>query len=255
MIDYVSFLLRIADLSDPIALKFYNADELGVEIKANETPVSAGDLAIENEIRRLVGKEMPNLSIVGEEYGLTQGDSNVKLIIDPIDGTKNFIKGIPFFATLLAIEEDGEVVAGLVSAPANNDRWWAQKGQGAFHNGKQIKVSDVARVEDCLAVHGSIFGSEASDDPQKVLNLLSRTYRQRGFGDYYPAMLVAMGLADFAIDFKLKEWDIASLKIIVEEAGGQFSDTAGQDNIYSGNFVVSNGKLHADVVNALDGLT
>jgi len=254
MTDYTSFLLSIADVSDPLAMHYYQADELGVEIKDNETPVSAGDLAIENEIRRLVADKMPDLSIVGEEYGLTQAESNVKLIIDPIDGTKNFIKGIPFFATLLAIEVDGEVVAGLVSAPANNDRWWAQKGQGAFHNGKKIQVSDTATIEDCLAVHGSIFGSEASDDPQRVLSLLSRTYRQRGFGDYYPAMMVAMGLADFAIDFKLKEWDIASLKIIVEEAGGQFSNTAGENNIYSGNFVVSNGRVHNDVVTALDGL-
>ena len=100
-----------------------------------------------------------------------------------------------------------------------------------------------------------MFGSEASDHPETVLSLLEKTYRQRGFGDYYPAMLVAMGLADFAFDFKLKEWDIAALKIIVEEAGGQFSDTAGKDSIYSGNFVLSNGQFHQDIVTHLNGLT
>ena len=138
MTDYSSFLNKIADLSDPIALKYFKAEELGVEIKDNQTPVSAGDIAIEDEIRRLVAQEHPEFSIVGEEYGSTQTDSDVTLIIDPIDGTKNFIKGIPFFATLLAVEVKGVVVAGLVSAPAQNDRWWAQKNKVRFTMAKKL---------------------------------------------------------------------------------------------------------------------
>ncbi len=125
---------------------------------------------------------------------------------------------------------------------------------GSFYKDKKIHVSDVKTIDASLAVHGSIYGSEASDNPDVVSNLLSKTYRQRGFGDYYPAMLVAMGLAEFAIDFKLKEWDMAALKIIVEEAGGRFTDTAGNDSIYSGNFIASNGQFHDDLVSSLDGL-
>ena len=136
MPNWIPFLKNISDVADEIALHYFNSTSLDVEIKDNMTPVSAGDLAIENEIRSLVKKEHPNLSIIGEEYGETTADSKLKLIIDPIDGTKNFIRGLPFFGSLFAIEDDGHVVAGMVSAPALNDRWWASKGEGAFYGPK-----------------------------------------------------------------------------------------------------------------------
>ena len=140
MSSWIPFLTKISDVADEIALHYFNSASLDVEIKDNMTPVSAGDLAIENEIRALVKNEHPELSIVGEEYGETTTDSKIKLIIDPIDGTKNFIRGLPFFGSLFAIEDDGQVVAGMVSAPALKDRWWAEKGAGAFYNGKQIRI-------------------------------------------------------------------------------------------------------------------
>jgi len=254
MQDWIPFLKDIAELSRPIAMKHFQSSGLGVNVKADQTPVSQADLEIENHIRKLVNERYPDLSIMGEEYGETKGESDTTLIIDPIDGTKNFIAGIPYFATLLAIESRDVVVAGLVSAPATGDMWWAQKGQGSFHNGKPIKVSTVASLDKALAFHGSLFGSEAADDSTPVLSLLKQTYRQRGFGDYYAHMLVAMGLGEFAFDFKLKPWDIAPLKIIVEEAGGQFSDVDGHDTIYSSNLITSNGILHDLVQKQLHGV-
>ena len=170
MSNWISFLTRIADIADDIALEYFNSAKLGVEFKDNMTPVSAGDLAIENEIRALVKKEHPELSIIGEEYGQTSADSDLTLIIDPIDGTKNFIRGLPFFGSLFAIEDHGEIVAGMVSAPALNDRWWASKGAGAFYNEKQIHVSTITTLDEANGLHGSIFGSEACSTLNRLSN-------------------------------------------------------------------------------------
>ncbi|RAP34253.1 histidinol-phosphatase [Candidatus Marinamargulisbacteria bacterium SCGC AG-439-L15] len=254
MTEWVHFLQKITEETDKIAMRLFKAHDLGITIKDNMTPVSQGDLEIEDHIRHLVKQSQLEISIIGEEYGETRSNSNLKLIIDPIDGTKNFIRGLPFFATLLAIEEDGEIIAGLVSAPATGDKWWAEKGKGSFHNGKKIHVSEITSLDKSLALHGSLFGSEASNTPEPVISLLQDSYRQRGFGDYYPHMLVAMGCAEFAFDFKLQIWDIAPLKIIVEEAGGRFSDTDGVTTIHSGNLITSNGHLHDTVQDRLNGI-
>ena len=254
MNSWIPFLTKISDLADDIALHYFKQASLKVEFKDNMTPVSAGDLAIETEIRKLVKDEGLDLSIIGEEYGETVADSDIKLIIDPIDGTKNFIRGLPFFGSLFAIEEKGAIIAGMVSAPALHGRWWASQGQGAYYNGQKISVSDINSLDQANGFYGSLFGSEASQTPEKVIELLRDTNRQRGFGDFYPHMLVAMGCGEYAIDFKLNVWDIAPLKIIVEEAGGKFSDTKGQDSIYSGNLICSNGKLHNTVLNYIQGI-
>ena len=250
---WIPFLNRISDVADEIALHYFNHEKLGIEIKDNMTPVSAGDLAIENEIRSIVKSEHPELSIIGEEYGETITDSSVKLIIDPIDGTKNFIRGLPIFGSLFAIEDNGEIVAGMVSAPALNDRWWASKNNGAFYNDTKISVSNISNLDEANGLHGSIFGSEACSTPEPVIQLLQDTYRQRGFGDFYPHMLVAMGCGEYAIDFKLNVWDIAPLKIIVEEAGGTCTDSNGNHSIYSGNIISSNSNLHSKVLSYIKG--
>ena len=255
MKNWIPFLQHITELSDPIALKYFNADDLKVDIKPDRTPVSQGDQDIEDFIRQLVAKEHPELSILGEEYAKTKADSNLTLIIDPIDGTKNFIAGIPFFATLLAIEQDGEVIAGLVSAPATGDKWWAAKGEGAFHNGKLIHVSQVNNIEHSMAFYGSLYGPEASKEAAPVLALLKQTYRQRGFGDYLQHMMVAMGKGEFAMDFNLKPWDIAPMQIILQEAGGVCTDSSGVKNLYGGNAISSNGQFHQKIIDVLAGLT
>lgn len=252
--DWLSFLQTIVQQSDEIALKYFHADELDVEIKPDRTPVSQGDQDIEDFIRSLVAEQHPELSILGEEYGETKTDSNVRLIIDPIDGTKNFIAGIPFFATLLAIEENGEVIAGLVSAPATSDQWWAAKGEGAFHNGERIHVSQVSKIADSMACYGSLFGQEASQHAEPVLELLQQTFRQRGFGDYLQHMMVAMGKAEFCMDFNIKPWDIAPLMIILQEAGGVCTDSSGNATIDGGNAICSNGQFHDHIIGTLAGL-
>ena len=253
MSNWIPFLTELSNVADDIALHYFKSSSLNVEIKDNMTPVSAADLAIENKIRALVNANHSELSIIGEEYGDTVGSSNVKLIIDPIDGTKNFIRGLPFFGSLFAIEDDGHIVAGMVSAPALNDRWWAEKGQGAFYNGTSMQTSTIDTLKEANGFYGSLFGSEASSTPEPIIQLLKDTYRQRGFGDFYPHMLVAMGCGEYAIDFKLNSWDIAPLMIIVEEAGGQCSNTFGEHTIYSGNIVSSNKKLHATVLDYIKG--
>lgn len=253
MSSWLPLLTKISDISDDIAMHYFNSTALGVEIKDNMTPVSAGDLAIENDIRAIVTNEYPDMTIVGEEYGETIGSSKIKLIIDPIDGTKNFIRGLPFFGSLFAIEDDGEVVAGMVSAPALTARWHAEQGRGAFYNGAPISVSTIHQLSQANGFYGSLFGSEASDTPEAVIRLLANTNRQRGFGDFYPHMLVAMGCGEYAIDFKLNIWDIAALKIIVEEAGGRCTDTNGASTIYSGTIVSTNGALHTVVLDYIKG--
>ena len=254
MSSWIPFLTKISDIADEIAMHYFNQASLDIEIKDNMTPVSAGDLAIENEIRSFVKKDHPELSIIGEEYGETKTDSGLKLIIDPIDGTKNFIRGLPFFGSLFAIEDKGKVIAGMVSAPALHGRWWASLGNGAFYNGKQIQVSTISSLDKSNGFYGSLFGSEASKTPDKVVELLKDTNRQRGFGDFYSPMLVAMGCGEYAIDFNINVWDVAPMKIIVEEAGGRFSDTNGTSTIYSGNMICSNGHLHQTVLNYVQGI-
>jgi histidinol-phosphatase len=249
MTHWIPFLTTIADHADTIAMSHFKSSTLDVQIKDNQTPVSAADLAIENHIRATVRDQNLPLSIIGEEYGSTlHPNSTLKLIIDPIDGTKNFIRGLPFFGSLFAIEDNGQVIAGMVSAPALHGRWWAQKGHGAYYNGDRIHVSGIDSLANANGFYGSLFGSEASKQPDRVIDLLRDTGRQRGFGDFYPHMLVAMGCGEYAIDFNLNAWDIAPLKIIVEEAGGQFSDTSGKDTIYSGNVITSNRVVHHTVV-------
>ena len=252
---WTDFLRSITEKTDPLARRYFNATDLTVNIKPDHTPVSQADQEIEVLIRECVAQEHAALSILGEEYGETQTNADSKLIIDPIDGTKNFIAGIPFFATLLAIEDKGEVIAGHVSAPATGDKWWAAKGQGAYHNGRRIYVSKQDKLEQSLAFHGSLFGSEASHAAEPVLTLLRQTYRQRGFGDYYQHMLVAMGMGEFCVDFNLKPWDIAPLSIIVSEAGGVCSDTKGQRTVYGGNAVSSNGLLHDVLLSYIKNLS
>ncbi len=250
---WINYLTQLADAADDIALHYFKSAQLQVDTKKDFTPVSEGDIAIEKAIREITEKERPGVTVMGEEFGVAEETTDTILILDPIDGTKNFIAGIPFFATLMAIEQKGKIVAGMVSSAATGDRWWAERGIGSFHNAVRLHVSSEDKLEKSMAFHASIYGSEATDQPEKMLALLKKTYRQRGFGDYLPHMMVAMGCGEFAMDYKLKPWDMAPLKIIVEEAGGKFSDVNGVNTIESGNLITSNGKFHDLLVEHLKG--
>ncbi|MCP4049804.1 MAG: hypothetical protein GY730_03760 [bacterium] len=240
----MDFLQQCADEADRIACHYYKKRSLNIITKEDNSPVTQADTEIEQTIRKLSQEFNPGIEIMGEEFGSCPKDAKLKLIIDPIDGTRNFVRGIPFFATLLAIEQENKVTHGLVSSSQTAERWWAERGNGCFYNGHSISVSQVDDLSKAQAFHGSLYGSEAQNLTPKVLKLLSITDRQRGFGDYYQHMLVCMGCGEVALDFGLKPWDIAALIPVVEEAGGMITNLDGSLSIYKGDIITSNTLLH-----------
>jgi histidinol-phosphatase len=235
--------LQLADVADLISLPYFRSG-LAIETKPDLTPVTEADRATEIELRRVLASERPADAVLGEEHGVTDGDGDRRWILDPIDGTRSYARGIPTWATLVALEESGDVRLGVVSAPALARRWWAERGEGAFANGERISVSTVTRVED--AVLCLPFDTRISE-------LASRAWHVRGFGDFWGHMLVAEGAVDGTIDGAagLHEWDLAAVQVVVEEAGGRFSDAAGHARIDSGTAVTSNGLLHDELLAAV----
>jgi histidinol-phosphatase len=246
----LGFLGEIADRTDPIALEWFGSVELRVDAKPDRTPVTEADRRIEDEVRQLVARRHTGLGVFGEEQG---GDTSggPRLIVDPIDGTRNFIRRIPLFATLLAIEQEGEIIAGLVSAPALRTRWRAARGLGAFENERRIRVSGTGELAEAQLFHGSLAGDEAGDSARLILALATRTARQRGFGDFYQHVLVASGAGDLAFDHGLKPWDVAPLFVLLEEAGGRITGLGGERSLEAGSFLTSNGRLHAQALELL----
>ena len=249
--DWIPFLAAIADEADAIALHHFQRASLRVDIKPDATPVSEADKAIEAATRRLAAARHPELGILGEEEGET-GSRDARLILDPIDGTRNFIRGIPVFGSLLAVELEGEVVAGLVSAPALTRRWHAAKGSGAWCGDRRIRVSNITRWNESLVLHGSLGGTEAAGEPPGLAALLGSAGRTRGFGDFWQHLLVAEGCAEVAVDQRVAPWDIGPLLVIAEEAGGQATTLDGTRSIYGGSLVTSNARLHEAALDLLN---
>jgi len=235
--------LRLADAADAISLRRFRT-ELEIETKADLTPVTEADHAVERELRRLLADERPDDAILGEEGGAAGGGAR-RWILDPIDGTRNYARGIPVWATLIALESAGVVEVGVVSAPALGSRWWAERGHGASANGEPAHVSSIGRVEEAVLS----FSIENS-----VPQIAQRAWHARGLGDFWAHMLVAEGAVDGAVDgVGLSEWDLAAVQVIVEEAGGRFSDAAGESRIDSGTAVTSNGLLHDELLRSVAG--
>jgi histidinol-phosphatase len=233
--------LELADAADAISLPGFRSG-IVVETKPDLTPVTEADRGVEAELRRLLAAERPGDAILGEEEG-TSGGGPRRWILDPIDGTRNYARGVPVWATLLALEDDGVVRLGVVSAPALDRRWWAERGQGAFAGGERLAVSSVARVEDAVL-------SFAYEDG--VPDLARRAWHVRGLGDFWAHMLVAEGAVDGAVDASgVREWDLASVQVIVEEAGGRFSDFSGVPRIDGPGAITSNGLLHDDLLSSV----
>jgi histidinol-phosphatase len=231
---WLPLLVDLADCADAISLGYFRSRELRIEEKPDRSLVTQADLAVEESIRGVVSARYPELGIFGEEQGEQQGASGTRLIVDPIDSTANFARGIPVYATLLAIEDEGEVVAGLVSAPA------------------RLRVSRVRDLADGQLFHGSLAGGEAVQGTRRIAELIERTGRQRGFGDFYQHVLVAEGCGEIAIDPIVSPWDIGPLQVLVEEAGGRSSSTRGERTIYASSLLSSNGLLHEEVIAILD---
>jgi histidinol-phosphatase len=232
----LALALALADAADAISIARFRAHDLVVETKPDLTPVTEADRAVEEALRERLAQERPDDGILGEEHGELGGDGTRRWIVDPIDGTRNYSRGVPVWATLIALEQDGQVRLGVVSAPALGHRWWAERGAGAFADGEPIHVSAVGRVEDAVLC----FALE-----QELPPLAHRCWHPRAYGDFWAHMLVAEGAVDGAIDaVGVSVWDLAAVQPIVEEAGGRFSDRDGVPRIDGGSAVSSNGLLH-----------
>jgi histidinol-phosphatase len=234
--------------ADAIALEHHRVG-VQTETKADGTPVTIADRAIETLVREGLARAFPADEILGEEQGST-GSGARRWIIDPIDGTKNYARGIPVFASLIALEDEDRLALGMVSAPALMTRWWATAGGGAFCNGAPMRVSDRATVEGSDIITGGVDWARERTD--QLLALFASGRRHRGFGDFWGHMLVAQGSAEVMVEFApLALWDIAAPKIIVEEAGGRVSDLSGDGSLKAGPVVTTNGVVHDEVLQLL----
>ena len=245
--DDLALALALADLADATTLPRFRATDLVVETKPDLTPVTEADRATERALRSAIEEARPGDAVLGEEYGVT-GASHREWVLDPIDGTKNFVRGAPVWATLIALRENGVVTTGVVSAPALGRRWWAARGRGAFADGSPISVSRVSEIGDAFLSHSSLTGWDALGRLGAFLDLTRRVWRTRAFGDFWSYMLVAEGAVDLAAEPEVSLWDLAALQVIVEEAGGRFTTLDGEPRPDGGNVVASNGLLHDEVL-------
>ena len=249
----------LADIADEIALDRYQSLDLVITTKPDNTPVTDADRAVETAIRAALSKHRPDDGLLGEEFGRDLKGAKRYWVIDPIDGTKNFMRGVPTWACLIAlveIDEDGsqEVVVGIASSPALSRRWFASCCQGAFvtFNGttKKISVSQVASLQDASIAYSDFVGFAERLEPFQ--KMLTQAWRTRGMGDFWSHMLVAEGAVDVAIEPTLALWDMAALDIIVREAGGVFTNTSGVAGPFGGSGVSTNAAIHAAVIKGLN---
>ena len=240
----LEFAHSLADAADAITLGRFRALDLRVETKPDLSPVSEADRAAEEKIRSLVAASSRGEGVLGEEFGDDGGDA--KWIVDPIDGTMNYVRGVPVWATLLALVRGGEPVVSLVSAPALGRRWWASRGEGCFLNGDPCRVSAVARVEDCVVSTTSARGM-----PAGWAQIVERAWSNRGFGDFWQHCLVAEGAIDVACDSVMNVWDYVPVQLLVEEAGGRCTTYEGDPPAQGTSFVATNARVHDEVVSLL----
>ena len=241
--------MEMADAADVITIRHFRSVDMVVDTKPDLTPVTEADRAVENAVAERLAFARPDHALVGEEFGVRGSESaRARWIVDPIDGTKNYVRGIPVFATLLALEVDGEIVAGVASAPALGRRWYAARGEGAFADGERIRVSTISSLGDVHLSDSGLEGWQTAGRLAQLCDLAQECARSRGFGDFWQHMLVAQGSVDVAIEPEVELWDLAALQVIVEEAGGRFSDLGGTRTAAGGNVISSNGLVHEQVL-------
>ncbi len=247
----------LADAADEITMARYGATDLVVESKPDLTPVSDADRAVEVAIREVLARERPDDAISGEEFG-SDGTGPRRWVVDPIDGTKNYVRRVPAWATLIALLDGDEAVVGVVSAPALGRRWWACRGGGSWvaelgAPPRRLAVSRVGRLADASLSYASLGGWAERGLLDGFLGLTERVWRTRAYGDFWSYMLVAEGAVDLAAEPELSLWDLAALAPIVTEAGGRFTGLDGVDGVQQGSAAASNGLLHDEFVAALRG--
>jgi len=256
---WLAFALACADEADRLAMAGFRRD-IRVSSKPDRTLVTEADQAIERLIRERITIAFPEHGIVGEEYGTERESAPVRWYVDPIDGTHNFVRGVPLFGLLLAVEADGERQAAVLSAPALRERWYATRGGGAWAVGaagtdapRRIHVSDIGSLDDSQILHGSGASIERSGKAPGFRQLLASVWRERGFGDFWGYALVAEGAAEGMIEIGVNPWDLAAPEVLVEEAGGRLTDLEGKRRIDRLEVLASNGLLHDELLARLRG--
>ena len=244
--------LIMADQVDALTTKRFLAPDLEVSDKPDLTPVTDADKAAEKLIRRHLSHSRTRDAIVGEEEGST-GLAARKWVIDPIDGTSNFLRGVPVWATLIGLMEDGKMVMGVVSAPALGFRWWAAAGSGAWtgrsrSSARQLQVSRISNLNQASFSYSLIGEWAEARRLRGFMNLSQQVWRTRAYGDFWSYMLLAEGAVDVAAEPDLNLWDMGALYPIVTEAGGKFTSLTGEDGVNGPGAVVTNGRLHSQVL-------
>lgn len=256
--DDLDLALRLADAADQISAARFRSADLVVTTKPDMTPVSDADRAVETAIRAGLATERPDDAILGEEFG-SLGSGSRQWIIDPIDGTSNYVRGVPVWATLISLAIDGTPVLGVVSAPALGKRWWAATAGGAWvrdaesgpAGARRLHVSKVAELADASLSYNSIQQWDWHGKLPQLIDLSRQVWRTRAYGDMWSYMMVAEGLIDVAGEFDLKPYDMAALVPIVEEAGGTFTSAAGEAGPWHGSALATNGLLHESVLRVI----
>ena len=239
----------LADQADSISMDRFKAQDLVVDTKPDLTPVTDADRAVEQQLRSSLARTRTRDAVQGEEFGTT-GHGSRRWVIDPIDGTKNFVRGVPVWSTLISLLEDGVPTVGVVSAPALGRRWWAGTGEGAFTSfaGKTrpISVSKVGDIESASLSYSDLVGWE--DKRSHFLDLTEAVWRVRGYGDFWSYCLLAEGAVDVVAEPEVKLWDLAAIDVLVREAGGRFTNLDGAAGPHGGSAVATNGLLHDAVL-------
>ena len=248
--------LMLADRADTLTRSRFGALDLRIDTKPDLTPVTDADRAVEADLRQVLGRDRPDDSVLGEEFGGTTTFSGRQWIIDPIDGTKNFVRGVPVWASLIALLEDGVPSVGVVSAPALQRRWWAARGEGAFAEvdggqPRRLSVSSVAELGSASLSFSSLSGWAQRGLRERFIALTDAVWRVRAYGDFLSYCLVAEGAVDIAAEPEVSVWDLAALDILVREAGGQLTSLDGASGPHGGSAVATNGSLHQQVLSRL----
>lgn len=251
--DDLMFALALADRADTLTRARFGALDLRIDTKPDLTPVTDADRAVESEVREMLQRDRPSDSVVGEEFGGATTFTARQWIIDPIDGTKNFVRGVPVWASLIALLEDGVPSVGVVSAPALQRRWWAAHDQGAFVSvdgaaPRRLSVSSVAELGSASLSFSSLSGWAQRGLRERFIELTDAVWRVRGYGDFLSYCLIAEGAVDIAAEPEVSVWDLAALDVLVREAGGQFTSLNGTAGPHGGSAVATNGLLHEKVL-------
>jgi histidinol-phosphatase len=248
--DDLAVALRLADAADEITTSRFLASDLVVERKPDRSPVTDADTAVEDSVREILAELRPGDAVLGEERGGSIGEGRT-WVLDPIDGTKNFLRGNPVWATLIALVDGGVPVVGVVSSPAMPRRWFASAGGGAWLGERRLRVSGVAELPDAYLSTTDLGSWVEYHSREAYVSLVDACWESRAFGDFWQYVLVAEGALDLALDPVANPWDLAAVQVIVTEAGGRFTDLAGRPGFAHGNGIASNGLLHDAALSVL----